>query len=51
VDGIAARVNELVADPDRAAAMGHAGRERAVRVFDWSAIARQTSELYAGLAR
>ena len=31
VDGIAARVNELVADPDRAAAMGRAGRERAVR--------------------
>jgi starch synthase len=51
VAGIAARVNELVADPDRAAAMGHAGRERAVREFDWSAIARQTSELYAGLAR
>jgi starch synthase len=51
VDGIAARVNELVADPDRAAAMGRAGRERAVREFDWSAIARQTSELYAGLAR
>ena len=50
VDGIAARVNELVADPDRAAAMGRAGRERAVREFDWSAIARQTSELYAGLA-
>ncbi len=51
VDGIAARVNELVADPARAAAMGRAGRERAVREFDWSAIARQTSELYAGLAR
>jgi starch synthase len=50
VDGIASRVNELVADPDRAAAMGRAGRERAVREFDWSAIARQTSELYAGLA-
>jgi starch synthase len=51
VDGIATRVNELVADPARAAAMGRAGRERAVREFDWSAIARQTSELYAGLAR
>jgi starch synthase len=49
VDGIAARVNELVADPDRAAAMGRAGRERAVREFDWSAIARQTSELYRSL--
>jgi starch synthase len=46
VAGIAARVNELVADPARAAAMGRAGRERAVREFDWGAIARQTSELY-----
>src|SRR6185369_16489886 len=50
VAGIAERVNALVADPARAAAMGRAGRERAVREFDWSAIARQTSELYAGLA-
>jgi starch synthase len=40
-------VNELVADPARAAAMGRAGRERAVREFDWSEIARQTSEVYA----
>jgi len=31
--------------------MGRAGRERAVRAFDWSAIARQTSELYRSLAR
>jgi starch synthase len=46
VAGIAERVNALVADPDRAAAMGRAGRERAVREFDWSAIARETSELY-----
>jgi starch synthase len=50
VAGIAERVNALVADPDRAAAMGRAGRERAVRDFDWSAIARETSELYRSLA-
>ena len=50
VDGIAERVNALVRDPDRAAAMGRAGRERAVREFDWSAIARQTSALYRDLA-
>ncbi len=43
----AERVNALIADPARAAAMGRAGRERAVRAFDWSAIARQTSEVYA----
>jgi starch synthase len=35
-----------VADPARAAAMGRAGRDRAVREFDWSAIARQTAEVY-----
>ena len=45
----AARVNELVADPARAQAMGRAGRERAVSAFDWAAIARQTVELYRGL--
>jgi starch synthase len=46
VAGIAERVNALVGDPERARAMGRAGRERAVREFDWSAIARETSELY-----
>jgi alpha-maltose-1-phosphate synthase len=49
VAGIAERVNALVADPDRAKAMGRAGRERAIREFDWSAIARQTSEVYRSL--
>ena len=48
---IAERVNELLADPDRAAAMGRAGRERAVEAFDWSSIAAQTSELYRSLGR
>jgi alpha-maltose-1-phosphate synthase len=47
--GIAERVNALVADPERAAAMGRAGRERALREFDWSAIARQTAEVYAAV--
>ena len=50
VNGIAERVNALVADPDRAREMGRAGRERAVREFDWSAIARQTSELYRSVS-
>jgi starch synthase len=50
VSGIAERVNTLVADPDRTRAMGRAGRERAVREFDWAAIARQTSELYRSVA-
>ena len=51
VAGIAERVNALVADPDRARAMGRAGRERAVTEFDWGAIARQTAEVYASLVR
>jgi alpha-maltose-1-phosphate synthase len=46
---IAERVNALLADPERAAAMGRAGRERAVAEFDWSAIAAQTSALYRSL--
>jgi starch synthase len=50
VAGIAERVNALVADPDRAREMGRAGRERAVTQFDWGAIARQTSAVYAALA-
>jgi starch synthase len=45
----AERVNALVADPDRAAAMGRAGRERAIEHFAWPAIAKQTSELYRSL--
>src|SRR5215218_6248764 len=48
--GIAERVNALLGDPDRAAAMGRAGRARAVEAFDWSAIAAQTSALYRELA-
>jgi len=47
---IAERVNALLADPGRAAAMGRAGRERAVSSFAWPAIARQTSEVYRSLA-
>jgi starch synthase len=50
VAGIADRVNALVRDPDRARAMGRAGRDRAVSEFDWAAIARQTSAVYRSLA-
>ena len=48
---LARDVNELVADPDRAAAMGGAGRERAVREFGWDAIARRTVEIYEKCGR
>ena len=39
-------INALVRDPDRAAAMGRAGRARAVERFAWPAIAEQTCALY-----
>jgi len=44
---LAGAVNQLLADPARAAAMGRAGRRRVVEHFSWSAVARQTAELYA----
>ncbi|MEW2443226.1 glycogen synthase [Micromonospora marina] len=46
VADLAARINELLADPDRIAAFGAAGRRRAVEHFSWDAIARQTVEVY-----
>ena len=46
---LAAALNTLIRDPDRAAAMGQAGRKRAVAEFGWPAIAAQTAALYAGL--
>jgi starch synthase len=46
---IAERLNALLADPDRAAAMGRAGRQAAMERFDWGRIAQQTAELYRGL--
>ena len=49
VAGLAGGINALVRDPRRAAAMGRAGRERAVAEFAWPAIAQQTSELYRAL--
>jgi len=44
--GLAARMSELLADPDRAATMGRAGRERVLAEFGWPAIAQQTVEVY-----
>ena len=36
----------VVSDPDAAAAMGRAGRERAIESFGWPAIAERTVEVY-----
>ncbi|MFY9927482.1 MAG: glycogen synthase [Streptosporangiaceae bacterium] len=48
---LAVALNELLQDPARAQAMGQAGRKRAIAEFGWAAIAAQTAELYAELAR
>ena len=42
----ARRVNELLADRDRARSMGEAGRRRAVDEFSWRAVAERTVALY-----
>jgi starch synthase len=46
---LADALNVLLRDPDRAEAMGQAGRKRAVSEFAWPAIAAQTADLYAEL--
>ncbi|GAB2929463.1 glycogen synthase [Rhodococcus aerolatus] len=43
---LATALNTLALDPERAAAMGAAGRERAVAEFSWEQIAEQTVEVY-----
>jgi alpha-maltose-1-phosphate synthase len=48
-EGLAAAINALVEDPDRAAAMGKAGRERAVSEFGWDAVAQRTADLYGSV--
>ncbi|MBP2476469.1 starch synthase [Crossiella equi] len=44
--GLAASVNELLADPARARAMGEAGRRRAETEFSWATMAEQTIDVY-----
>lgn len=46
---LAARINELMADPARRESFGKAGRKRAEEKFSWSAIAKQTHDLYSAL--
>ncbi|HEY7737877.1 MAG TPA: glycogen synthase [Candidatus Limnocylindria bacterium] len=43
---LAAAINELVADPARRAAMGEAGRERAIDQFSWGGVANRTLAVY-----
>ncbi len=46
---LAARVNELIADPARAKRLGETGRRRVVDHFSWPSIADQTVALYRSL--
>jgi len=46
---LAEGINELVADPAKAEAMGKAGRTRAVSEFGWDAVADRTVALYESL--
>lgn len=48
---LAARINELMADPAKRKAFGEAGRRRAEEVFGWPAIAHQTARLYESLIK
>jgi len=43
---LAGALTEVASDPDRAAVMGRAGRERAVREFGWDAVAARTLDVY-----
>jgi starch synthase len=43
---LAAAIGSLLADPERRLRMGQAGRERALRLFDWDRTAAQFEEIY-----
>jgi alpha-maltose-1-phosphate synthase len=46
---LAARINQLIANPELCAKFGRAGRKRAEEKFSWAAIAAQTKTLYEQL--
>jgi len=48
---LAARINELMADPGRLLLFGKAGRKRAEEIFGWPAIAKKTVELYESIVK
>ena len=43
---LAARINQLVSDPETARRMGLAGHQRVLELFNWSTIAVRTAALY-----
>ena len=46
---LAARIDELLSDPDTARRLGRAGRQRVLQHFNWSTIAARTAALYRQL--
>lgn len=48
---LAQAINTLMADPAKREEMGKAGRARAEEMFSWTAIAKQTRDLYARLLK
>jgi starch synthase len=46
VADFARALTEVVTDPERAAELGRAGRQRAIDAFSWAAIAERTVEVY-----
>jgi len=46
---LAARINEMLGDPERCRRFGDAGRRRVEEVFSWTSIAHQTIHLYEEL--
>jgi alpha-maltose-1-phosphate synthase len=49
VADFATALQEVLAEPARAAEMGRAGRRRAIEAFSWDAIAERTTEIYRSL--
>jgi glycosyltransferase involved in cell wall biosynthesis len=47
---LARAIGSLLADPQRRKQMGQAGRERALRLFDWDRTAQQFEEIYRDVA-
>ncbi len=48
---LAARINELMANPEMRTKFGKAGRARVIEKFSWAEIARQTKALYESIVR
>ena len=47
---LAGAIGTLLADPTRRKQMGHAGRERALRLFDWDRTAERLEQIYSEVA-